>query len=171
MTSEETIAVLGIPIPSTSPIFLTVVALHVLVGLICVVAGAIAMLSPKRSGRHPTFGTIYYWGLVVLFVSATGLSVVRWTEDYHLFILGLLAFLSATLGRAARQHLWYGWASVHITGMGLSYILLLTAFYVDNGKTLPLWKDLPVITYWLLPAAVGLPLIIYALLRHPFARH
>ena len=26
--------------------------------------------------------------------------------------------------------------------MGLSYILLLTAFYVDNGKSLPLWKDL-----------------------------
>ncbi len=54
---------------------------------------------------------------------------------------------------------------LHITGMGLSYILLLTAFYVDNGKSLPLWKDLPPITYWLLPAAVGLPLIIHALSR------
>jgi hypothetical protein len=48
---------------------------------------------------------------------------------------------------------------------------LLTAFYVDNGKSLPLWRDLPSITYWLLPAAVGLPLILYALLRHPLARH
>jgi uncharacterized membrane protein len=171
MTPEDTTLVAGIPIPSTSPIFLTVVGLHVLVGLLCVVAGAIAMLNPKRSGRHPTFGTIYYWCLVAVFVSATGLSVVRWAEDYHLFILGLLALSSASLGRTARRRRWLGWVKLHITGMGLSYILLLTAFYVDNGKSLPLWKDLPPITYWLLPAAVGLPLIIQALFRHPLVRH
>jgi uncharacterized membrane protein len=171
VTPEDTIVVAGLPIPSTSPIFLTVVGLHVLVGLLCVVAGAIAMLSPKRSGRHPTFGTIYYWSLVAVFVSATGLSVVRWAEDYHLFILGVLALASATFGRAARRRGWAGWVRLHITSMGLSYILLLTAFYVDNGKSLPLWKDLPPITYWLLPAAVGLPLIIRALFRHPLVRH
>src|SRR5436190_8966267 len=77
MTPDEVTVVLGIPIPSTSPTFLTIVGLHVAVGLVCVVAGAIAMLSPKRSGRHPTFGTIYYWSLVAVFVSATALSVLR----------------------------------------------------------------------------------------------
>jgi len=147
------------------------VGLHVLVGLVCVVAGAIAMLSPKRSGRHPTFGAIYYWSLVAVFVSASALSAVRWDEDYHLFILGALALASASLGRAARRQRWSGWVRVHITGMGLSYILLLTAFYVDNGKSLPLWKELPPIAYWLLPAAVGLPFIIHALFRHPLVRH
>lgn len=35
---------------------------------------------------------------------------------------------------------------------------------------LPLWKELPPISYWLLLAAVGIPLIIRALLRHPLAR-
>src|SRR5713226_5732494 len=35
------------------------------------------------------------------------------------------------------------WARFHIVGMGLSYVLLLTAFYVDNGKNLPLWNRLP----------------------------
>ena len=54
--------------------------------------------------------------------------------------------------------------------MGLSYILLLTAFYVDNGHSLPLWRDLPPITYWLIPGAIGIPLIGYGLLRHPLAR-
>jgi hypothetical protein len=48
--------------------------------------------------------------------------------------------------------------------------LLLTAFYVDNGKSLPLWRWLPPIAYWLLPAAVGVPLIVRAFLRHPLAR-
>jgi len=47
---------------------------------------------------------------------------------------------------------------------------LLTAFYVDNGKNLPLWKELPPIAYWILPGAVGIPLIVYALLRHPLVQ-
>jgi hypothetical protein len=51
--------------------------------------------------------------------------------------------------------------------MGLSYILLLTAFYVDNGHSLPLSRDLPSITYWLLPGAPGLPIMGYVLPRHP----
>ncbi len=51
--------------------------------------------------------------------------------------------------------------------MGLSYILMLTAFYVDNGKNLPLWRELPQIAFWFLPSAVGVPLILYALLWHP----
>lgn len=170
MTPDGMTVVAGIPIPSTSPVFLAVVGLHVAVGLVCVIAGAVAMLSPKRAGQHPTFGAIYYWSLVAVFVTASGLAAVRWDEDYHLFILGVLAMSSAWFGRAARRRRWNGWVTLHITGMGLSYILLLTAFYVDNGKTLPLWQHLPSVAYWTLPAVVGLPLIIRALLRHPLAR-
>ncbi|HEV2187877.1 MAG TPA: hypothetical protein VGR70_11755 [Stellaceae bacterium] len=166
MTADSTTIVAGIEIPSTSVIFLTIVGLHVIAGIACVVAGAVAMLSPKRPGRHPTFGNFYYWCLAVIFVSAAALAAMRWDEDYHLFILGLLAFAAASLGRAARRGRWGAWVRSHITGMGLSYIVLLTAFYVDNGKNLPLWKELPPITYWLFPGAVGLPVIAYALLRH-----
>jgi len=36
-------------------------------------------------------------------------------------------------------------------GMGASYILLLAALYLDNGKNLPLWRELPPIAFWLLP--------------------
>lgn len=162
--------VAGIEVPSTSPIFLTIVGLHVLLGLGCVIAGAIAMLSLKRKGRHPTFGTLYFWCLAALFTSATGLAVVRWSRDYHLFFLGVLSFALALLGRTARRRRWAGWVRLHIIGMGSSYILLLTAFYVDNGKSLPLWKELPTITYWLLPAAIGIPLIASALFRHPLTR-
>jgi hypothetical protein len=59
------------------------------------------------------------------------------------------------------------WPRLHLTGMGASYILMLTAFYVDNGKNLPLWRELPQIAFWILPSAIGVPLILYALLRHP----
>ncbi len=160
----------GIEIPSTNPAFLTVVGIHILLGLSCAITGAIAMLSQKRAGRHPWNGTIYFWCLVGVFLTMAGLAAVRWAQDYHLFILGALSLAAAYFGRQARRRRWRHWARLHITGMGASYILLLIAFYVDNGKSLPLWKDLPPIAYWLLPAAVGIPLIVRALLWHPLAR-
>ena len=42
----------------------------------------------------------------------------------------------------------------------MSYILMLTAFYVDNGKNLPFWKELPQIAFWLLPGAIGVPVVM-----------
>ncbi len=151
------IIVAGIEIPSGDPAFLAVVAVHVLFGLAGTITGATAMLSPKRSGRHPWVGTIYYWCLTGVFVTAGALAVVRWAEDYHLVILGTLAFAAAHLGRMARRRRWSNWVRLHITGMGTSYIFLLTAFYVDNGKSLPVWRDLPPVAYWLVPAVVGIP--------------
>jgi hypothetical protein len=53
--------------------------------------------------------------------------------------------------------------------MGLSYVFMLVAFYVDNGRQLPLWKDLPHFMYWLIPIAVGIPLIVRALVSPPLA--
>jgi hypothetical protein len=170
MTDANTTVVAGIEIPSTDPMFLSVVAVHVLLGLACVVTGAVAMLSQKRAGRHPSNGTIYFWCLAGVFLTSAGLAAVRWAEDYHLFILGALSFSAAWLGRRARRERWRYWARLHITGMGSSYVLLLIAFYVDNGKSLPIWRDLPPTAYWLLPAAIGIPLIVRALVWHPLVR-
>jgi hypothetical protein len=168
--SNETTIVFGVPVPSVDPFFLTVVRLHILAGIICVVAGIAAMLSRKRRGRHSTFGTTYYWCLSVLVVSATGLSLVRWTENYHLFFLGALSFIAASIARTALRQSWRSRLRVHLASMGLSYILLLTAFYVDNGKNLPLWRELPQWAFWVFPAAVGVPIIMYVMLRHSLMR-
>jgi hypothetical protein len=165
------IAIGGIPLPSDAPLFLAFIALHVAAGLVCVISGVVAMLSQKRAGRHPRFGTIYYWALVLVFITMTALSLARWAEDYQLFVLGALSFIAATAGRMARRRLWPSWARLHMTGMGASYILLLTAFYVDNGKNLPLWRELPHIAFWLLPGAIGAPILLNAFLRHPLVRH
>jgi hypothetical protein len=157
----------GISIPSDAPLFLTVLGVHVLFGLAGVVTGAVAMLNKKMAGRHPRFGTYYYWSLAVVFVTAAGLSAMRWAEDYHLFVLGALSFSAAWIGRRARRRRWSHWLQVHVSGLGMSYVLLLTAFYVDNGPQLPLWNKLPAIAFWLLPAAISVPLIVRALLYHP----
>jgi len=66
---------------------------------------------------------------------------------------------------------WQGWVRLHILGMSSSYIILLTAFYVDNGPNLPLWRELPRLAFWVLPSAIGVPIIVRTLLRHEFVRH
>jgi hypothetical protein len=158
----------GIVIPSTDPVFLAVtIGVHIPLGIACVVAGAGAMLCTKRRGRHSTLGTIYFWCLVVLFASAAFLSALRWHEDDHLFVLGALSVLCASVGRSALRGRWRHWVRLHMTGLGLSFVLMLIAFYVDNGPQLPVWKDLPHVTYWLVPLLVAMPLLIRALLFHP----
>jgi uncharacterized membrane protein len=165
--NQAPIVVAGIPIPSDSPAFLAVLSVHVLAGLACVLTGLAAMLARKGPGRHVRFGTLYYRGLLVVWVTTAGLAAVRWAEDYHLFVLGTLALAAAVAARRAvrRRHV-----RLHLIRMGSSYVLLLTAFYVDNGAHLPVWRDLPPLAYWLVPAAVGLPLIMVTLRRHPLVQ-
>ena len=158
------VRVAGIEIPSHSPVFLAILAIHVPIGLLAVVSGVVAMLKEKRRG-HTRFGSIYFCCLGALFATSTALAALRWSEDYHLFALGALAFVAALIGREARRRRWTTAIDAHVAGMGLSYIVMLTAFYVDNGKTLPIWRDLPPLAYWLVPSVVGLPLIIRALAR------
>src|SRR5262249_9161280 len=149
------------------PVFLAIVGIHVLFGLAAVIVGAVAMLSNKRRGRHSRFGTVYFWCLFGVFVTLSAVSLMRWAADYHLFLLGALSFAAANLGRSAVRRRWRQWPRVHLAGMGTSYILPLTAFYVDNGPNLPVWRELPTVTFWVLPGAIGAPLILYALYRHP----
>jgi uncharacterized membrane protein len=167
---EQTTVIAGIVVPSVSPVFLSIVAVHIVIALTAVVAGVVAMLSQKGAGIHVRFGTIYFWSLFGVFVSATALSFMRWPENRHLFFIGAAAFLLALVARTAARARWHQWARIHLIAMGSSYIALLVAFYVDNGRNLPLWRELPSVTYWLIPVAAGVALIARTLLRHPLTR-
>jgi len=166
MPPENTV-LFGIPIPSTNPLFLAGVGIHVLFGLAAIVTSACAMLLHKGRGRHSNFGIAYFWCLFGVFVTMSALAFSRWQEDYDLFILGALSFSAAWLGRIIPQHRWRQWPRWHLTSMGASFILMITAFYVDNGKNLPLWRELPQMAFWFLPAMIGTPIILLVLRRHP----
>jgi hypothetical protein len=160
-----TIEILGLTIPDAGPLFFVALAVHVLAGSACGLAGALAATARKRPGRHPEAGRIYLYGLGVVFVTATVMAAIRWREDAHLFAIATVAFGLGLFGRRARRRHRPGWPVRHAIGMGGSYIALCTGFYVDNGPQLPLWERLPHWSYWVLPAAVGIPLIRRALRR------
>jgi hypothetical protein len=170
MTPQATTTIADFVIPSTDPIFLAVLALHAPLGAASVVTGAGAIFSRKGQRRHVLFGTVYVWCLLGLAATSTALALLRWAEDYYLLLFGLAAFATAWSGRTAMRRRWPGQTRLHISGMGASYVLLLMAFYVDNGHQLPVWRTLPHDAYWLAPMLVGGPLIGWALLFHPLVR-
>jgi len=156
--------ILGTEVGSTAPVFLAFLAIHVLAGLTAVATGAIAVTARKGSPRHIHAGRWYYRAITVVFITATILAAMRWRQDYYLFILGATAYTAATIGYQHRRRHRPG-DTGHIAGMGTAYVAMLTAFYVDNGPHLPLWDHLPTLTFWLLPSAVGAPIITRAIIR------
>jgi hypothetical protein len=155
----------GLPIPDEGALFDVALACHIAAGLTCVITGALAATAPKRPGRHPTSGRTYFWSLAVVFASSTIMAVLRFAQDWHLLLIGTVAFGAGSLGYLARRRRRSGWLRVHIPAMGGSYVALFTGFYVDNGPHLPLWDRLPGLGYWLLPSLVGVPLILRAMAR------
>jgi hypothetical protein len=146
---------------STAPVFLAVLAVHVIAGLTAVASGAIAALARKGSPRHIRAGRWFYRAITLVFTTAAILAAMRWRQDYRLFIIGAVAFTAATIGYQHRRRRRPG-DTGHITAMGVAYVAMLTAFYVDNGPHLPLWDRLPALAFWLLPSAIGAPIIVRA---------
>ena len=144
--------------------FLVVLAVHIAVGLTCVVCVAGAALSRKGGRRHVRFGRTYVRSLAVVTATMLMLAIMRWPHDTHLVALGAASAAAAWIGlsmarRAAPSVRAHGWS------MAASAILLLTAFYVDNGPNLPVWQLLPHWVFWVLPALVGIPLTAAAIHR------
>jgi len=160
--AEQLTRLVGAPV---SLGFGALLVVHIAAGLVCVITGAIALLSLKQRSRHPRFGEMYFWGLGVVFATATVMAAMRWDQSGYLFFLGSIAFGSASVGYAARKASLARLAQHDIVGMSVSYIVLLTAFYVDNGPKLPLYDRLPTVVFWIAPAAIGLPLIVRTLWR------
>jgi len=64
---------------------------------------------------------------MTVFVTATALSITRWRQDYHLLIIGAVAFTSATVGDLHRRRHRPA-DTAHILGMRISYVAMLTSF-------------------------------------------
>jgi uncharacterized membrane protein len=148
----------------TSPL-LILIALHVASGIVAVACGAGAMLTRKGSRRHRRCGRAYVIVLVLLCGTAAVLAGLDWAHRWPLLVLGAVALSCAAVGYGAIRLARPARLAVHLAGMGVGYIAILTAFYVDNGPRLPLWSLLPPLWLWLLPAAIGIPVIVRALLR------
>ena len=154
--------------------FFLPLVVHVLAGLMTGSIGVMTFCMSKHQARHPSFGKRYLWAYTVVFLTAIILSVQRWEADAYLFFLATIGYGFALGGYAARRFrqeprvrrmLGKQWIIAHIIGMIVSYVILWTAFYVDNAHLIPLLKQLPPLTFWILPSLIGLLFIVLSLVR------
>jgi hypothetical protein len=160
---------LGLDVASTTVMFLTFLGVHVAGAIVAIVAGVVAMVARKGAGRHTRAGQWYLGALLVVFATACVLASFRWPADLPLVIVGGVSAASALYGFIFRRMHRPGDVP-HILAMGVSYIAMLTAFYVDNGPHLPVWNLLPPLAFWFLPTLVGLPILARAVRKRRRSR-
>jgi hypothetical protein len=154
--------------------FFLPLVVHALAALTTGVTGVLTFSRPKRSVRHPKWGGRYLWAYTVVFLTAIILSVQRLPTDAYLVVLATIGYGFALAGYGARRirqqpmvrrMLGNQWIVAHIVGMIWSYVVLWTAFYVDNAHLIPGLDALPTLTFWVLPTVIALPFLMLSLLR------
>jgi hypothetical protein len=165
--SEDPIIIDGLPIPFHDPALLVVLAIHILAAFTGVIIGIIVMVSQKRVRQTPTVrhDVLLVFVCSVRHSADPGCNPVvgrllpgnsRYARIYSSITrASCFSFASAFPGSSAYQR--HG-PVIHPDAV---------AFYMDNGRHLPLWRDFPAVTYWMAPSAIGTALIVYDLLRYP----
>lgn len=154
--------------------FFLPLVVHALAALATGVTGVITFSRPKWSVRHPKWGKRYLWAYTVVFLTAIILSFQHWPTDAYLVVLATLGYGFALGGYGARRFrqktrvrclLGNQWIVAHIVGMIGSYVVLWTAFYIDNAHLIPGLQQLPTLTFWVLPTMIALPFLVVSLSR------
>lgn len=133
---------------------------HITAGTIGLLLGPLALAVPKRAGWHPRLGVAYQGAVAVMTASALSLAALAPSRLWWLGPIAVATEAAALAGWAVRRRHSSGWLGWHIRLMCGSYLSFVTAALVVNWAS-PL--------AWVLPTAVGTPLIIRAVKRatHP----
>jgi hypothetical protein len=146
-------------------VFSLLLIVHITAGTLCLFVGAIAMFSRKRKGVHTNIGEVYHFGYIIIFLTAVAMSIMMWSQLQYLFYIALFSYAQALYGYLARKLRWNNWLRKHISGMLGSYIGIITAVLVVNGKPFTSLTGIPQLFLWFIPAIIGTPCIILTINR------
>lgn len=71
------------------PLFTGILWIHIIAGSLALLAGPIAMFNQDGGKLHRQSGIIYFYSMMVIFVSSIVLSIVR--ENWFLFMVGIFS--------------------------------------------------------------------------------
>jgi hypothetical protein len=133
-------------------------ALHIVGGAAALALGAGALLASAR--RHPTREPLliaYLWAVFATCLTATVLALLDWSRLWWIVPLALVSIILALAGYVAVRRGGPRWVAAH--GLGGSYVALVTALLVVSAGDISTTAE---IFAWILPTAVGVPLIVRA---------
>ena len=131
-------------------------AIHIAAGTTGLILGPLAMRAPKRRGPHTRLGETYHWVMLTVCLSAAGLAALAWHRLWWFLLIATFSYANALVGYIAAKRRGRRWLRVHISGMGGSYIALVTALLVVN-----VGQQLPVV--WFVPTVIGSPIIAWVI--------
>jgi hypothetical protein len=132
--------------------------LHVASGAVALALGPLALLAARRRRRsYRQLRDAYYWTVLVVCATATVVSLLAWARLWWLVPIAALSYGLALVGYLGSRHNWPLWARAH--GWGGSYIALVTALLVVSVRGV---SGVLEAIAWILPAAIGVPLIVRA---------
>jgi len=112
--------------------------LHIIVGTISLLSGAISIFSAKGKTWHRQSGKIYFYAMTAVFV--TGIVIAGYKENHFLFLIAFLSYYSVFCGvrilKLKKLHKnqapkWYDWfagilntlANAVFLGLGIYYLV------------------------------------------------
>jgi hypothetical protein len=136
--------------------------LHVASGVAALALGPIALLVVEQRRRGAALlRDAYHWAVLVVCATATVVSVLAWARLWWLVPIGALSYGLALAGYLGSRNQWPPWMRAH--AWGGSYIALVTALLVVSVRGV---SPVLEVVAWILPAAIGVPLIVRAHTGH-----
>jgi hypothetical protein len=130
--------------------------LHIVSGAAALALGPLALLvAARRQGSRERVLTAYLWAVFATCLTAAVVSILAWSRLGWFVPVAVLSYLLALVGYLAVRRGWPKWMGAH--GLGGSYIALWTALLVVTAGDISTTAE---IIAWILPAAVGVPLIV-----------
>ncbi|MEQ9120878.1 hypothetical protein [Fulvivirga sp.] len=115
---------------------------HILVGSIALLSGAVSILSNKGKQLHRKSGSIYFWAMTLVFI--TGIIVAGFRFNRFLFLIAFLSYYSVFAGvrflklkglHKNQNPQWYDWAAGIINGVANIIFIGIGMYYLLRGNS------------------------------------
>jgi hypothetical protein len=146
-----------------------IIVAHASIGVAVLLLGLTALTARKRRGRHTRAGTVYFWIMVPLLVSGVVIGARHpGISPFEVAVIptGVPLLLGYwAVRRRPRRFLGQPWLTWHISGMGGSFIGVVTAGGFQTVYRLLPDNPVMVTLMFALPSVVGSVLIARTIAR------